>query len=76
MPDGVVDQQRTLFGVRGAAADGAGEALERDIHRGEPRDPDRSSTPRLHLHHTLFCPQLSQDLVPVELYVQLALLLP
>lgn len=76
MPDGVVDQQRTLLGVSGAGAYGAGEALDRDIHRSQPRDSDRTSAPRLHLNHAALDPELGQELFLVEQRLQLPPLLP
>lgn len=76
MPDGVVHQQRALPGVRGAGADRAGESLDGNVHGGEPGDPDRTSAPRLHLHHAALYPQLGQHLFFVELCLQFAPLLP
>lgn len=71
-----MDQQRALLGVHGAGTDGAGEALERDVHRGEPCDSDGPPRPRLHFHHAAFHPQLGQQLLFVELCLQLAPLFP
>lgn len=71
-----MDQQRTLLGVCGAGADGAGESLDGDVHRGEPGDFDRTSRPRLHLHHAALGPQLGQHLFFVELCLQFASPLP
>lgn len=76
VPDGVVDQQRTLLSVCGAGANGAGEALDGDVHGGESRHSDGTAAPRLHLHHAALYPQLRQQLLLVELRLQSAPLLP
>lgn len=76
VPDGIVDQQRTMLGVCGAGTNGAGKTLDGDVHGGEPGDSDRAPAPRLHFHHAALYPQLGQQLLLVELCLQFASLLP